>query len=139
MITNIFDIDNPTWQDDAACLRYGDPSLFFERGNGNSTKAKKICNTMCPVKQKCLDWTLRLEKKTVAARSGIYAGLTPNERSKIAVCKYGDCINRVKKHTDFCSPEHTEAYDAELKMNIKKSQLVSQHEYYKRGTLHKPS
>lgn len=127
MITDISTIDNPTWQNRSACLGV-DPAIFFNKGNGNTKKAKAICAS-CPVILKCLKWTLIQEKHTSAtARSGIYAGLTPNQRNKMPVCHYGDCLKRVKKHLDFCSEEH--------RLANKPKPKNPQTDFYKRGSIH---
>lgn len=112
MFTDFNKIGNPVWQAKALCKNY-DPRIFFTKKN--VLVAKAIC-AECPVREKCLDWTLVLEKGgSTTARAGIYGGLSPNQRGKIALCRYGNCVIRVKTRKSFCSKEHKQAHLDKLK------------------------
>lgn len=130
MITNLSGIDNPSWQERAAC-RNTDPAIFFIKGEGHTKKAKAICAS-CPVIQQCLDWTLLLEKHNRNTNAGFYAGMTANQRAKISLCKFGPCLKRVKRTNafSFCSPEHRAEYQEAIKPKTPRV------EFYKQGTLH---
>lgn len=104
MVCDISEIENPVWQDQAACKGV-DPAIFFVRKDRNYRRAKEFCNS-CLVRDECLEYALSLEKFSVNARAGIVAGLTPNQRNKITVCIYGRCTTRVKRYGDYC-PEHS--------------------------------
>lgn len=43
-------------------------------------EAQEVCRTECPVRAECLEFALRIE--TPQGRSGVYGGLTPNERDE---------------------------------------------------------
>lgn len=71
------------WRQHAEC-RYGDPELFFPRGDGapgreQEKAAKKICDR-CPVVAECLDWAL--ERRV---RYGIWGGKSLEERAAVNV------------------------------------------------------
>lgn len=66
------------WQAGAACAT-ADPALFFPDEAGRQhdyTEARAICGG-CEVRGACLEAGLR-------ERFGMWAGLTPNERAKLA-------------------------------------------------------
>jgi len=84
------------WQKHAAC-RGADPDLFYPGRGGDSTTAKKICDT-CPVAAECLQHAIE-----IGERSGIWGGLserqrrrrraTPPAQPRPTVCTYPDCTN----------------------------------------------
>lgn len=126
MITNIDSINNPSWQEESNC-KDQDPAIWFE--TVNKKIAKKICGN-CTVAAQCLDWILTLEKGGhTTARSGVYAGTTPRERSRIKICLYSDCTKRVTKHKSFCSDEHREAQKQFYQRNKKETPT----EYHAKG------
>lgn len=43
--------------------------------------AQDVCRSECPVRAECLDFALRIE--VPRGRSGVYGGLTPNERDEL--------------------------------------------------------
>lgn len=63
------------WRRDAAC-QYVAPDVFFPEKGGSSRMAKRIC-AVCPVKQMCLEESLRRGE-----RYGIWGGLSERERRK---------------------------------------------------------
>ncbi|MFD7996887.1 WhiB family transcriptional regulator [Streptomyces mexicanus] len=67
------------WAHWAACQGY-DLDLFFSDAEQKVQEAKQICGR-CPVRAECLDESMRAED---ASRYGIYGGLTPDERAKLA-------------------------------------------------------
>lgn len=47
------------YREDAACLDSDPEGWFPEQGDmGSVHMAKKICNTICPVRDECLEWAL---------------------------------------------------------------------------------
>lgn len=129
MITSTKEINNPSWQARSKCKDY-DPAIWFTKGK--TKLAKAICNS-CPVKQKCLNWILILEKNgSSTARTGIYAGLSANQRSKIPLCYYGQCSNPVKSRAkEFCSEEHKRLHKKKMK-DARKGEITTG-VYYKQG------
>lgn len=69
------------WRDDALCAQVG-PDLFFPPLGSSARPARAICKA-CPVRLRCLDWSLSLEDDEF----GILAGLSPSERAAIRAGK----------------------------------------------------
>lgn len=68
---------NDDWMKEARCAD-SDPDLFFpEQGGNPPTLARAIC-AMCPVKQECLDFSLR-----EGMAYGIWGGHPERERRKM--------------------------------------------------------
>lgn len=78
-----------------------DPEDFHPEGPGLAVqhaeaRAKMICNGVpddnipaCPVREACLAWQMAWEAGTgVSSRHGVFGGLNPAERSKLAKKKY---------------------------------------------------
>jgi WhiB family redox-sensing transcriptional regulator len=68
------------WMEHAACVDVG-PGLFYPRGDSGSTEyedARRVCGS-CPVQGECLEYALEVDD-----RHGMWGGLTPNERAKVA-------------------------------------------------------
>ena len=70
------------WRTDAACIDV-DPVFFFDLppGRGGAMTAKAICR-QCPVRRQCLDTALQFEHRSI--RHGVWGGLTPKERGRLA-------------------------------------------------------
>lgn len=51
------------------------------RAPRNVQDALDVCRSECPVRAECLDFALRIEMPR--GRSGVYGGLTPNERDAL--------------------------------------------------------
>jgi len=75
-----------SWMDKGECKKqsFDEPhrrdtiqTFFSERNRRKMLKAKKICSE-CPVKKTCLDYAMK-----VPFDSGIWGGLTPNERIRV--------------------------------------------------------
>lgn len=81
--------DQTAWQTRGSC-RGADPELFFlDRGAGDATAARAICEG-CPVRRECLEyalgrWELTSEGSFVwrVEKYGIWGGRTEKERRKI--------------------------------------------------------
>jgi len=70
------DVVIPVW-DSAKCNYHPNPDWFFDDLEANrGVEQKKFCSD-CPVKQKCLDYALRVNV------SGIWGGTTLKERQAI--------------------------------------------------------
>lgn len=68
--------DSSKWKRRANCKGLANPvSIFFSQ---QPKAAKLICND-CHVQSQCLDYANDWEKR-IGWRSGVYGGLTPNER-----------------------------------------------------------
>jgi hypothetical protein len=69
------------WELRAAC-RSEDPNIWFSKATW--TKAKQICNQVCPVREECLEAVLARESLTADTyRVGIAAGLTGAQRARL--------------------------------------------------------
>lgn len=137
-------INNPTWQEKAACLGY-DPRIFLEKGGDNVRTAKMICG-MCDVREICLEWALQNEKHGSPERVGIYGGLLPSARRKIKLCALYECMERCSKKDKFCSPEHEAEDKKRRNRNNKKRQQDKNgvirrinKEFYMRGKVNTPN
>ena len=76
--------EREAWMDQSACLER-DKDLFFPEYNTEiANKAKAICNTLCPVRLKCLAKAMSDEDGT-SRRYGIFGGMTPSEREMLQV------------------------------------------------------
>lgn len=62
-----------------ATVKYKPPKAVQE--------AKEVCWEECPVRLECLEFALRIE--TPQGRSGVYGGLTPNERDEVYIERNG--------------------------------------------------
>lgn len=51
-----------------------DPEIFFPEKGGSTREARRICNTICEVKEECLEGALERKEKF-----GIWGGLTHTE------------------------------------------------------------
>jgi len=73
------------WRTRAACL-HDDPELFFPDCTSGPVidRAKQICGG-CPVRARCLDWTL-----SHGAAFGIWGGRTEAERHAMGTASAGD-------------------------------------------------
>jgi len=54
-----------------------DPDLWFTQGKIPELSAKRICNTLCPVRQQCLAFALKYYQ------DGVWGGTTDKERRQI--------------------------------------------------------
>lgn len=73
-------VDTERVRELAACKGM-DLRIFFIGRGETHTKAKAVCDR-CTVKGECLDWILEVEP--AHARSGVWGGTTPDERTAIA-------------------------------------------------------
>jgi hypothetical protein len=62
---------------------------FTAGGGGDYLKAKRICNTQCPVREACLAKCLEFEE-TAYERNHIWGGTTASERN----AKFGPVSNQ---------------------------------------------
>lgn len=88
----VFDPDMALgWLEQAACGRAA-PAFDYDqalpRESSRTYKpprhvqdAQDVCRSECPVRAECLDFALRIE--VPRGRSGVYGGLTPNERDEL--------------------------------------------------------
>jgi len=67
-----------TWAAQAAC-RGLDVELFFSTSPMTTEAAKAVCRD-CPVQAECLEEAMAIED----CRHGIFGGLTPDERDRLA-------------------------------------------------------
>lgn len=71
-----------SWNELAAC-RGVHTSVFFPTAGDTYGYARSYC-VRCPVRTACLEEALDNEAKVPYPRSGMYGGLTPEERSRLA-------------------------------------------------------
>ncbi|MEU5593061.1 WhiB family transcriptional regulator [Streptomyces sp. NPDC020298] len=92
-----------TWQKQAACrAKDVDPDVFFSENNvAGIAKARQICKG-CPVAQACLiDCMTNEGGKSLGARHGIYAGMSPRQRQRL----YEKLRDRAKNQTKPVDPD----------------------------------
>ena len=69
------------------CARRSTRISFFVEGRGNPRDAKRVCKA-CPVKAECLEDALEMEARPeVTGRYGVYGGIGPRGRTRIAVAR----------------------------------------------------
>jgi WhiB family redox-sensing transcriptional regulator len=66
----------PDWHADGLCQQV-DPELFFPPKGESAEPAKSICRG-CPVRQKCLNWSLQKREPF-----GVWGGLSEPERRRV--------------------------------------------------------
>lgn len=88
----VFDPDlDLGWMEQAPC-KGSHPEFDYDQGRPSASgrrynlplhvqHAQKVCLNECPVRVDCLDFALRIEAPR--GRSGVYGGLTPNERDAL--------------------------------------------------------
>ncbi|QNO01104.1 WhiB family transcription factor [Mycobacterium phage CELFI] len=74
-----------SWRELAAC-QFIDPELFFPTKGGSADAPKRVCNTMCEVREQCLEGAMREEYGlNKSHRFGVRGGLVPNARYALAL------------------------------------------------------
>lgn len=69
------------WEYDAACAEIGGDAWFAGLDDpAAANAAKKMCNTICPVRDECLQVALRDDH-----RDGVWGGMAAYERSRLRV------------------------------------------------------
>lgn len=71
-----------SWMDRAACKGM-DTDLWFQAWGRDTEKALRVC-ARCPVTRECLDYQMRYEGRRYVFRFGIFGGLLPQHRRKLA-------------------------------------------------------
>jgi hypothetical protein len=72
-----------TWRDRAACRGVGVDIFFPERGDFDYSVARDLCAS-CSVRVDCLDFALRSEPVAHGHRMGMWGGVLPAERRRMA-------------------------------------------------------
>lgn len=68
---------------EGACV--GQDSGFWDTDYPDQwPRGRRICLTACTQRDACLAWVMTIETGTGNSRSGIYAGLTPDQRADLA-------------------------------------------------------
>lgn len=73
-----------------------DPDIWFPKTDDRAgqAQAKAFCR-ICPARQACLIFALRIEgSRAASGRAGIYGGLTEEERARLAK-RYGSAANAI--------------------------------------------
>jgi WhiB family redox-sensing transcriptional regulator len=65
------------WREFALCSRI-DPEIYFPESGNAVRSIKKVCETMCEVREQCLQYALDND-----VRHGIWGGLSARERRKL--------------------------------------------------------
>lgn len=71
------------WTEYAACRGEGSGIFFADQHAGDYSRARRICNR-CPVRAACLDEAMRFESGNAENRHGMFGGLSPDERARLA-------------------------------------------------------
>ncbi len=83
---------NDEWRESAAC-RGMDTNIFFPgRGDNLTVKAAKVICARCPVRENCLGETLTYEEDMQVYPTGIFGGLSADERVDIKRTRSRPCI-----------------------------------------------
>lgn len=69
--------DMPAWYAEAACAS-ADPEVFFPAKGDPTSPARHICDTMCPVREECLEFAL-VHNET----SGVWGGMGARGRRRL--------------------------------------------------------
>ena len=75
MTIRVYTEDNltpETWTQEAACAEIGGDAWFPEpKDEATANRAKRICKTVCDVREQCLEYALRTRQ-----RDGVWGGYT---------------------------------------------------------------
>jgi hypothetical protein len=75
---------NTVWMEQGACQnRDEDGKIFFPDPGNNAVMAKKMCGR-CPVREKCLDWSIETRQMY-----GIWGGVSEKKRRQMMHLRYG--------------------------------------------------
>ncbi len=77
----------PAWQEQAECVHYAGRVDFFPARGESVRDAKAVC-TICPVRNECLEFAMRL--KVV---HGVWGGLSERERRSLRRERHRDAID----------------------------------------------
>lgn len=69
-----------------ACRELKDLEVPFQVGRPQTDFAKKFC-ARCPVRVRCLEMAMAAERRSPAARFGVFGGLTPVQRRVLQILK----------------------------------------------------
>jgi WhiB family redox-sensing transcriptional regulator len=76
--------DNMSWMEHGACQnRDDDAKIFFPEPGNNASQAKRMC-TKCPVRLKCLEWSL-----VTRQMYGVWGGVAEKKRRQMMQLRYG--------------------------------------------------
>ena len=73
----LYEGTTPSWQQDAACVHCAGRVDFFPARGESVREAKAVC-AVCPVREECLDFALRLK-----VAHGVWGGLSERERRSV--------------------------------------------------------
>lgn len=75
---------NTSWMEQGVCQnRDEDGKIFFPEAGNNANMAKKMC-ARCPVREKCLDWSIETRQMY-----GIWGGVSEKKRRQMMHLRYG--------------------------------------------------
>ncbi len=80
-------LHRPEWHHKALCRAYPPDWWHPTQGNANgptARRARNICNTYCPVREKCLNWAIE------HGEEGIWGGLNAPQRRELAATAPAD-------------------------------------------------
>lgn len=72
----------PEWTTRAICPEIDPAAYFPDKGAapGSALRAKRLCNTRCPVREECLEWALSFEVHNPNTAFGVFGGMSARER-----------------------------------------------------------
>ncbi|QFG10311.1 WhiB family transcription factor [Mycobacterium phage DyoEdafos] len=77
-------MQDQAWRELAVC-QFIDPEMFFPLKGGATEAPKRVCNTMCSVREDCLEAAMQEEYGlSKGMRFGIRGGLVPDSRHRLA-------------------------------------------------------
>lgn len=77
----VAEVSSLQWMNEARCAEIGDAPFFPEHGE-DYRQAVAVCNS-CPVKAECLEHAIRLEQSGAWNVTGIWGGLTAQQRKDL--------------------------------------------------------
>lgn len=72
-----------SWRARAACVGVPDDVFFPVEHRRSPVEARRICNA-CPVRAACLNEAMSVENDSMRGRFGVFGGLTPTQRARLA-------------------------------------------------------
>lgn len=79
-------MSQPEWMKSGACHDGDyDPELWFGKDMGSINTAKRVCNTKCPVREKCFEYAVNFPVTLVGVWGGSAARGIASERQRRAL------------------------------------------------------
>lgn len=90
MVSPLIDPDNEDFPADLYVPCESAPDLWFSTSRQVLSEARKICKQQCLVRLACLERALEFEDTPYPRRWGVWGGMFPGERARLARLRNGD-------------------------------------------------